>query len=57
MNALEVTKKTEEAIIKTINDSALPLTTIYYMLSDLQRQIVEALKNVNEPAVEPKESE
>jgi len=57
MNALEVTKKTEETIIKAINDSALPLTTIYYMLSDLQRQIVEALNNANEPDAEPKESE
>lgn len=43
MNALEMTAKTEDAIIKVINDSGLPLTTIHYMLSDIQRQIVEIL--------------
>ena len=47
MNALEVTQKTEETLIKTINDSGLPLTTIHYMLNNIQRQIIEAL---NAPA-------
>ena len=46
MNALEMTKKTEDAIIKAINESGLPLTTIHYMLSDLQRQIAETLNNM-----------
>ena len=52
MNALEQTMKTQEAIVKTINESGLPLTTIYYMLNDLQRQIMEAL---NKPAEEEKQ--
>ena len=44
MNALEQTQKTEEQLIKVINESQLPLTTIYYMLSNIQRQIGEALQ-------------
>ena len=54
MNALEQTQKTEEQLIKAINESQLPLTTIHYMLSNIQRQIVDAL---NKPAEEPAEGE
>ena len=43
MNALEQTRKTQDEIIKAINESGLPLTTVYYMLNDLQRQIEEAV--------------
>lgn len=53
MNALEVTQKTEEALIKTINESGLPLTTIHYMLQDLQRQVADALTK----SISPTESE
>ncbi len=54
MNALDTTKKTEETIIKAINDSGLPLTTVYYMLADLQRQITDALNNVEVNQTESK---
>lgn len=54
MNALEQTQKTEEQLIKVINESQLPLTTIHYMLSNIQRQIVDAL---NKPAEEPADGE
>ena len=54
MNALEQTQKTEEKLIQVINESKLPLTTIHYMLSNIQRQIVDAL---NKPAEEPAEGE
>lgn len=54
MNALEQTQKVEEQLIKVINESQLPLTTIHYMLSNIQRQIVDAL---NKPAEEPAEGE
>lgn len=43
MNALEQTQKVENELIKTINESGLPLTTIHYMLSNIQRQIVDVL--------------
>ena len=43
MNALEQTQKVESDLIKTINESGLPLTTIHYMLSNIQRQIIEVL--------------
>jgi len=56
MNALEQTRKVEEQIIKTINESGLPLTTIYYMLQDLQRQIEEAANRQPEEA-KPVEAE
>jgi len=56
MNALEQTMKTQDEIIKTINESGLPLTTIYYMLQDLQRQIVEASNRQPEEA-KPVEAE
>lgn len=54
MNALEQTQKTEEKLIQVINESQLPLTTIHYMLSNIQRQIVDAL---NKPAEEPEKGE
>lgn len=52
MNALEQTQKTEEKIINAINESQLPLTTIHYMLSNIQRQIVEVM---NQPSEEQPE--
>lgn len=54
MNALELTQKTEETLVKVINDSGLPLTTIHYMLSNIQRQIIETL---NQAETRNKESE
>ena len=52
MNALEQTQKVENELVKTINDSGLPLTTIYYMLSNIQRQLVEVLNANNTDTVE-----
>lgn len=52
MNALEQTQKVEEQLIKVINESQLPLTTIHYMLSNIQRQIVEVM---NQPSEEQPE--
>lgn len=43
MNAFEQTQKIENELVKTINESGLPLTTIHYMLSNIQRQIIEVL--------------
>lgn len=52
MNEIEKARKTEEQLIKVINESWLPLTTIHYMLSNIQRQIVEVM---NQPSEEQPE--
>lgn len=57
MKALEQTQKTEEQLIKTINESGLPLTTVYYMLANIQRQIGEALDKQAEANVNSEQSE
>lgn len=57
MNALEQTQKTEEQLIKTINESKLPLTTVYYMLANIQRQISDALDKQIEAHVNSEQSE
>ena len=57
MNALEKMQKVEGDLIKTINESGLPLTTIHYMLSNIQRQIAEVLNADTAGAVERTESD
>ena len=57
MNALEKMQKVEGDLIKTINESGLPLTTIHYMLSNIQRQIAEVLNANTVNTVERTESD
>lgn len=57
MNALEQTQKVESDLIKTINESGLPLTTIHYMLSNIQRQIADVLNANTVNTVERTESD
>ena len=43
MNELERMNKAQEAIAKAINDSGLPLSTVYMILADFQRQVGEVI--------------
>lgn len=45
MNEIERMNQVQEQIAKTINESNLPLSTLYMMLADFQRQIGEVIKN------------
>lgn len=44
MNELQRVRHTQDALITVINESALPLTTVHFMLMDIQRQIQAALE-------------
>lgn len=43
MNELERMNKAQEAIAKAINESNLPLSTVYMILVDFQRQVGEVI--------------
>ena len=43
MNELERMNKAQAEIAKAINDSKLPLSTVYMILADFQRQVGEVI--------------
>ena len=52
MNELEKAHVLQDSIINAINESALPLSTVHFILLDIQRQIQEVIAK---PAVEKTE--
>ena len=43
MNDLEKAHELQNSIVTAINESALPLSTVHFLLLDIQRQIQDAL--------------
>jgi len=43
MNEIERMNQTQEKIAKAINESNLPLSTIYMILADFQRQVGDVI--------------
>ena len=43
MNDLEKAHDLQNSIVTAINESALPLSTVHFLLLDIQRQIQDAL--------------
>ena len=43
MNEIEKAHELQNSIVTAINESALPLSTVHFLLLDIQRQIQDAL--------------
>lgn len=43
MNELEKAQNLQNNIVTAVNESALPLSTVHFILLDIQRQIQDAL--------------
>ena len=54
MNEIERMNQTQETIAKAINESNLPLSTIYMILADFQRQVGEVIANAQKESEEQK---
>lgn len=45
MNEFEAVQKTTEKIIKALNESNLSGMTLYYMLGDIQKALLDQIQN------------
>lgn len=47
MNEFEAVQKTTEKIIDAVNESGLSGMTVYYMLGDIQRMVLEQIQSAS----------